>query len=143
MTTATEVIQQKLNNPKQEAAKFQHYASSRISMRMITDKGKKITFTKFEFLTQDEEIMEYLDAQIKEAKYTGRNLGITKGNLLTYDDIDPMAVLKRKHIAEYLAAEQKELADKATGKAGAKDMGTSKSKNEASINPVSTKQVAN
>jgi hypothetical protein len=141
MTTANQVIQQKLNNPKQETAKFQHYQSSRIAMRMITDKGKKIIFTKFEFLTQDEEIITYLDTQIAEAKYTGRNLGITKGKLLTYDDIDPMAVLKRKHIAEYLASEQQELADKATGKAGAKDMG--KTAGASAIKPTSTSQVAN
>lgn len=90
---------------------YQCYASSRPSMQLITTKGKRIAFVSSQFITTDRDIIEYLDDEISR----GLNL-VTKGKPMTADEIDPMSALKKKHIAEYLAKEQEELADRATGK---------------------------
>ena len=122
--------------PKTEERKFQHYKSSRQAVKLISKTGRKIIFVNFQYLTCEKEIIEYLDEEIE----LGLNV-ITKGELLTSAEADPMASLKRKHIAEYLAKEQKELTDAALGKS--KDMGNTKSKEAlaSGANPLSSKGV--
>lgn len=88
--------------------KFQHYNSSVSSMRMITKNGTHIIFVLGQFITSNPECINYLNAEI--------DLGlpqVTKGELMTAEEADPMAALKRRHIAEYLATkklEEEELA---------------------------------
>jgi len=96
--------------PEVPAIKYQHYKCSRTAMRLITKKGKKVIFTGFEFLTADKDIIAYLDDEIEQ----GMNI-IVKGELLTAEQTDPMAALKRKWLAEHLASEQKEKGDAANG----------------------------
>lgn len=102
----------------QEVQMFQQYKCSKPSMRMMTSKGKKLYFIKFELLTQDEDIIEYLDYEITQ----NPRLGITKGAMMSLDEKDPMAALKRQHIAEYIAEQAKKASDAALGIT--RDMGT-------------------
>lgn len=101
--------------------KFQHYKSSRQAMKMISKTGRKIIFVNYQYMTCEKDIIEYLNEEIE----LGLNV-ITKGELLTSEEADPMAALKRKHIAEYLAKKAEELKNVALGVS--KDMGSTKSK---------------
>jgi len=116
--------------------KFQHYRSSRISTRLVATKGKKIVFTGFQYITKDPDIIEYLNFEISQGLP-----GITKGELLTEKEADPMEALKKRIIQEHEDEKAQEAADKARGIT--KDMGTSKAKGSPSINPMSSNQVAN
>ncbi len=124
-------------SPEVEEQKFQHYKSSRLSMRMITIKGKKIQFTGHQFITTDKDIIEYIDSEIR----LGLNV-VTKGPLLTSAESDPMEQLRKKHIKEYLEQQAKEASDKALGIT--RDMGNTKSKEmiAAGPSPMSTEGVA-
>jgi len=123
---------------KTEEKKYQHYASSRQSMKMISTVGRKITFVNHQYITCEQGIIDYLDAEIEQGLTV-----ITKGELLTAKEADPMEALRSKHIREYLAAEQQEQIDKALGKT--KDMGATKSEEviKAALKPMSTKGVTN
>ena len=101
----------------QEQQKFQHYKCARPSMRMITSAGKRINFAKFELFTQDEDIIAYLDAEIK----INPNVGVIKGALMSVEDKDPMAALKRQHYLEF--QQQKEAEAVAAAKGEVPDMG--------------------
>ena len=100
--------------------KFQHYASSRIAMNLVTEAGTKVRFVNHQYITADDEIIAYLDDQIKR----GLNV-ITKGELLTAED------------AEYLEKEAAELVAAAKGET--RDMGETASKPD--ISPASSKSV--
>ena len=121
---------EKPNLPEAQDAKeaqYQHYKSSRPSMRMITTEGKNISFTGYEFLTQDEDIIEYLDYELSKGLP-----GITKGELMTLSDKDPMEALKRKIIKEYEDKKAKEASDKSRGVT-----------KESRVNPLSSDNTAN
>ena len=114
---------------------WQHYKSSRPAMRMITKEGIRIAFTKFTYMTQDPSVIAYLDAEIA----AGLNV-ITKGELLTAEESDPLEALKRKHVAEYkaeLLAEQI-----AAMKGEKKDMGST-AVSPTKIKTATTEHVAN
>lgn len=115
----------------QSEVKFQHYASSRDSVKLITTKGKKITFVNFQYITCDKDCIEYLNDEIDR----GLNM-ITKGKLMTAEEADPMASLKKRHIEEYLATQAETKKQEALGISP--DMGRTKAKG-AGINPMSSK----
>jgi len=119
-----------------DVLKYQHYSSARIAMRLVTEKGKRIIFTGFEYYTQDEDIIKYLDDEIKQGLP-----GITKGKLMSFAEKDPMEKLKREIIAEHEEKKAQEAADAARGIK--KDMGNTKEKGEAAINPLGSDKVAN
>ena len=123
---------------KNKEQKYQQYTSSRQSMKMITTKGRKIIFVGYKYMTCEKEIIDYLDHEIANGLKV-----VTKGELLTSKEADPMEALKTKHIKEYLAKEQQELTDIALGKT--KDMGNTKSKEAIAggANPTSSKGVTN
>ena len=121
----------------QKAQMFQHYKCSRPSTRMITSCGKKIVFAKFELYTQDEDIIAYLDTEIKQNKM----LGITKGSLMSVEDKDPMAALKRQHYEEFKKEQEEKAVDAVNGVT--KNMGSTKSAGAAKINPAHSGNVAN
>lgn len=79
-----------------EPIKFQHYSCSRIAMNLITPQGGKIAFVKYAFITADEDLITFLDSEIKNGLRE-----VTKGELLTAEEADPMAVLKKQHFAEF------------------------------------------
>lgn len=95
-----------INEPVLDAegqpVKYQHYTCSRISMNLITPEGHKICFVNFKFITQDTRLIAYLDEQIS---FGMRD--ITKGELLTADEADPMAKLKAQHFAEFQAKQDR------------------------------------
>lgn len=123
--------------PVVEEQKFQHYASSRISMRLISTHGRKITFTNFKFITADQECIDYLDQEIAG---TLRGI-IKKGELLTHKEADPMAKVKAAAVAEYLEEQEKLALDAAKGKVP--NMGNTKTDAalNVALNPAGTNTV--
>jgi hypothetical protein len=78
--------------------KFQHYASSRGNIRLVTAQGIPISFVNFKYITDNAHCIEYLDSEI------ALGIGIiTKGELMTAKEADPMEALRAKFIAEYEA----------------------------------------
>lgn len=127
---AKEVATSKVAPNVSTTPKFQHYASAKASMKMITPGGLLVIFTAHSFQTNNEAIIEYLDSEIA----IGNNV-VTKGELLTEEEASPIAALKAKHFAEFEAQQQATLA-------AGRDMGKTTDVPKA-INPVSTDQVAN
>lgn len=97
--TATDVSVPEQVTPK--CGFFQHYLCSRISNILITPKGTKITFTNYELFTDDPDVVHYLDTEIE----AGLKI-ISRGRIVSKEDTQPMAALKRKHIEEFLASQQ-------------------------------------
>lgn len=81
-----------------EENKFQHYHYSKGATQMITSTGKKFSFVGHKFMTQDTEVIEYLDDCIKSGLKE-----ITKGALLTAEESDPMAEYNARVIKEHEA----------------------------------------
>lgn len=105
---------------------YQTYTCSRTSTQMVSDKGRKVRFSNFLFITKDEALIEYLDAQI--------TLGlrdVTKGDKVATDSRDPMAAVRAKHYKEFLVLQKA-----AKAKEGSRDMGATD--NAANIKALST-----
>ena len=110
----TPTISAPLSNPT--AVQFQHYSSSLQSTKLITTTGKKICFVNFQFITSDQDHIDYLNDEITKGLKC-----ISKGKLMTAEEANPMNALKKAFIKEYVE-EQKQLAAKeAMGES--KDMG--------------------
>jgi predicted transcriptional regulator len=118
--------------PESPEAKYQHYACSKSSVKLTTPTGIRIAFTQHQYMTNDESVIEYLDAEIK----AGLNI-ITKGELLTEKESDPLERLREKHIAEYIAAEQAK--KEAIGRGEMRDMGST---GKETMKVATTKDVA-
>ena len=114
-------------------AQFQQYKSARPAVRLVTYSGLRLTFTNFQFLTQSEEAIDYLDSEIAKGLQ-----GISKGDVLTTSDLDPMQSMRKQVRAELLAELKVAAANEAVG--NSRDMG--ETENKAKISPASTKQVA-
>jgi len=126
-------------SPKVEDQKFQHYSCSRIAMKLITEKGTKIVFTNFKFITCDEEIIEYLNTEAK-----GCLKGVIKiGELLTHKEADPMEEVKRKAVEEYKEQQEELIKKRALGQMP--NMGNTKTKEAlaTSVNPMGSNKVTN
>lgn len=106
---------------------YQCYMCSRQSMRMITEQGTRFAFVNFKLLTQNEEVINYLDSM--PAGYLA-SIGITKGEAMTSKEADPMEALKAQLRKELEA----EMAEKAKNEALGieQDMGNTKPVNDAS-----------
>jgi hypothetical protein len=96
--------------PVVEEKKFQHYHSSLTSMTMISKIGQRINFVGGKFITADPSVIRYLDDEIEMGMRE-----ITKGELLTEKEADPMEVFKAKVIAEYLEQQAREAVNAALG----------------------------
>ena len=107
---------------------YQSYTCSRKSTKVITTKGRLLRFVHSQYVTDSKEEIEYLDHEIS----IGGLRGITKGKPVASAHADPMAALKRKHIAEYLAAEA-QVPDSST------DMGTTE---KTPVKPAGTDKLA-
>lgn len=105
--SATAQVTQTAATPK-ETPKFQQYLLSRKSTQMITHKGTKFSFVNNQLLTRNAEVIAYLDEEI--------SLGlrdVTKGELMTSEQADPMAALKanmKKQLLAEIAEEAKQAA---------------------------------
>jgi len=122
--------------PTKVEPKFQHYASSVRSVKLLTDTGKKITFVNFQFITQDEEIIAYLD---KEIACSGIK-GFTKGAFITAEEADPMSAVKKKWKEECKAEMRAEQEKKALGEIP--DMGDTRTDKSKKFNAVTTSTIA-
>lgn len=81
---------------------YQHFTSARISTCFITPGGKRVNFTNYEYYTKDPEIIAYLEKEIA----SNPRCGVTVGEKVAAEDINPMAALKRKHIQEFLESQK-------------------------------------
>lgn len=81
---------------------FQYYNCSIQSMRMCTSNGTPIIFKDFQLVTDNIDIIAYLEHELSKGL---ESQGITRGALLTKEEMDPMEVLRKQHIAEYIASE--------------------------------------
>jgi hypothetical protein len=113
---------------------FQQYRCAKASTRLITTSGFRITFTNFQYLTQNAEAIDYLDSQIA----CNGIQGITKGDVLTTSDLNPMEALRKTMEASI----RKEIAAKAVADAlgESKDMGYTDPL--AKLNAATSKNVA-
>ena len=123
---------------KAEAApveqEFQQYKAAKAAVRLITREGIRITFTNFQYLTQNPDVIDYLDEEIAKGLQ-----GITKGGVLSTSDLDPMQSMRKQARADLMAELEQEALDEAKGVS--KDMGETEHK--AQISPMSSKSVAN
>lgn len=131
VTAPTETISDVIGDPN-AIKEFQTYKSSRRAMQMLTETGRKIRFTEFLFITKDRELIAYLDSEIELG-----SRDITKGEKVSTDERDPMAVLRAKHFKEFQDMQAKEAANRALGIT--RDMG--KTEGAPTLNPTNTLQV--
>lgn len=90
---------------KKEEKIYQTYRSSLASQRIAMPNGKLITVTANQYITDDEAEIEFLDKEIK-----GGFPYMSKTGQVTSEELDPMAVLRKKIIAEYLTEQKAGLA---------------------------------
>lgn len=80
---------------------FQYYNSALESVRMCTSGGIPIIFKDYQLVTDNVDIIAYLEHELSR----GLKLqGITRGALLTKEEMDPMEVLRKQIIDEYEAS---------------------------------------
>lgn len=84
---------------------FRVFKSSRSSTRLITDKGFRITFTAYQYITQNKDAIEYLEKCIAEGVP-----GISDAGTTTAEELNPENAARKKYFAEFLAM-QEELAN--------------------------------
>ena len=95
---------------------YQQYTSARVSTCLITQSGKRINFTNYQYSTKDPEIIAYLDREIANGL-----IGFTKGKRVTAEELNPEIAKKRKIIEEFKASQEgrefgntKDVADRST-----------------------------
>jgi hypothetical protein len=85
---------------KQVERQFNTYISSMQSHKIVTETGKCLHVIGGKLLTDNESDIAFLDDQIAKGFPFLR-----KGDVVTTSDLDPMASLRKKIIAEYLASQ--------------------------------------
>jgi hypothetical protein len=125
LATGTSASTEPETIPSLPEIKYQHYKSARTAMCMTTYAGKKISFANYIFITADPDIIQYLDTEIDRGLNT-----VTKGELLTTDEADPMKILKAAHFQEFIDAQAN-----AAGAGYSADMGNTKSKEAIAAGP--------
>jgi hypothetical protein len=112
------------------------FKSASASMQMCSDAGTRIIFIRGRFITDDPEVIEYLDRQITKYKVPG--LSIDPGEMYYDANIhDPIAAL-RGSIRKELIEEARLLALQASGTPG-RDMGNYE---QGRLNPANTTSIA-
>lgn len=86
---------------KEDPSKLFHvFYSSKLSSNMITTTGRYIVFVNGRYVTNSEEEINYLKTEIALGNPF---LSVVEGKeIMSAEDLDPMAALKKQHIAEYL-----------------------------------------
>lgn len=87
-----------MNTATKEQKVYQVYKSSLQSHTIIMPKGKQLRIFNYQYITDNEEEIEYLDYEISQGF-----IYLEKMDKVTSEDLDPMAALKRKIIADYEA----------------------------------------
>ena len=88
---------------------YQHYISSRLTTKMITEIGDRLIFVNYEFITKTQKHIDYLDAEIEAGLP-----GITKCELKPLVDPDPMKNLREKHFKEFEAQQAQQVRSKSS-----------------------------
>jgi len=89
------------NTDQTNEVEYQTYQSTMKSHKMVTTAGKVLHFIDNKFVTNNEDDIAYLDAEIKAGfPY------VRKGEVVTSSDLDPMAALRKKMYAEFLAEQE-------------------------------------
>lgn len=130
---ALDAVKTKGAETSKQEEEFQQYKSAKPSIRLITEKGFRITFTNYTYLTQNEDAIAYLDRQIEAGLQ-----GVTKGEVLTTSDLNPMAKLRKELEAQIRAEMAEEAKNAALGIT--RDMGETEAK--AGIKVATAKDVA-
>ena len=78
---------------------YQVYHSSLKSMKMITPEGTPVIFMDHKTLTDVPEVISYLESEISSRKCAY----LSKGESVKSSELDPIANLRKKIIAEYEA----------------------------------------
>lgn len=125
-----------VEEPKKEGRMFQHYSSAKSAMQMITEKGKKIKFVSYQFITDDEDIIEYLNTEIK-----GGLRDITKGKLMSLEEANPMVAIRRQHFIEFQEEQERQRVAEALGEE--RNMGETNEGKKSPLGAASTKQIVN
>jgi len=115
---------------------YQQYNSTRQSQRLFTELGVPITFSGFEFITKNKDIIKYLNHQIAIRGIPG----ISIGEKLSTAKKNPMEELRNKHFAEFQKMKDDERANMARGIK--QDMGSTKPLSEQQLGAVTSGQVA-
>ena len=84
-----------------QIAEYQQYTSSRIATCLITQSGKRINFTNYQYYTKDPDIIAYMDTELKNGLR-----GFRKGKKLTATELDPETAKKREIIDEFKASQE-------------------------------------
>jgi len=95
--------------PKAVEKKYHVFHNNVQSSKMVTDKGRTISFVGGQFVTDVEEDIEYLQREIA----LGNTFLYVKAGkeVMTSAELDPMKALRKQHLEEF-AALQKEAARK-------------------------------
>ena len=117
---------------------FQTYSSVRPATKVITKQGNIIRFLDNKLITENKEFIEYLDSEIAIKGLRG----ISKGKAVTSAEADPMVGLRKKHIAEYLAAEAAELEAQGTSESDTTKLTPANSQQAASMQALLAKAAA-
>ena len=86
---------------------FYVFYSAMPSMQIIDSRGQPIIFVSSRFHTRDQAKIDFLNEMIK----SGSTSVFVNPNQLTLaaDELDPMTVLRKKHIQEYLEEQARQL----------------------------------
>ena len=114
-----------------EEKEYHMYHCARQSMQVISPTGIPVKFIEGIYYTDNPDVIFYLDHEIERNGLPG----ISKGDKIVQSDLDPMAALRKKLYAEFLAEQQEAaLTNKHT-----KDMGSTEAK--STLTPTSTANV--
>lgn len=101
-TKVTPVVQTQVQETVEKV--YNVYYNSVGSCKMVTEAGRTIAFVGGKYVTDIEEEINYLN---KELALGNSKLSVVPGQeQMTAEDLDPMAALKKQHIAEYLAEQE-------------------------------------
>lgn len=111
---------------------FHQYFSSRPKISIITNGGNRISFVGGQYVTDVADEIEFLDAQVKAGHPM---IFVQKGKeTVTKEQLDPLAAIKAKAIAEYLEQQDKQ-------QNPSRDMGNTASTG-AGVDVATTKSIA-
>lgn len=83
---------------------FHQYFSNRMRLTIVTPRGKQLYFNGFTYVTDKADEIEFLDGEIA----AGNKMLYVKEEqkVVTAEQLDPVAAIKKKAVEEYLAAQQ-------------------------------------
>ena len=89
--------------PEQEVERSYHvFYNTVASCKMLTDTGRVISFVEGKYVTDQQEEIDYLNKELGHPDNI--YLSVVKGQeVMTSTELDPMAMLRKTHMAEFAA----------------------------------------